>query len=53
LLLARRGVGVPNFRRPYPPEFRAEAVRLSLQRGERWKEVAHELGISTETLRLW
>jgi len=44
---------VPNFRKPYPPEFRAEAVRLSLQRGERWKDVAEELGISTETLRLW
>ncbi len=44
---------MPNFRKPYPPEFRAEAVRLSLQRGERWKDVAEELGISTETLRLW
>ena len=44
---------MPNFRKPYPPEFRAEAVRLSLQRGERWKDVAAELGISAETLRLW
>jgi transposase len=46
-------VGVPNYRKPYPPEFRAEAVRLSLQRGERWKEVAAELGVSGETLRQW
>jgi transposase len=46
-------VGVPNYRKPYPPEFRAEAVRLSLQRGDRWKEVAAELSISGETLRLW
>jgi transposase len=46
-------VVVPNYRKPYPPEFRDEAVRLSLQRGDRWKDVAHELGISTETLRLW
>jgi len=46
-------VGVPNFRRPYPPEFRDEAVRLSLQRGDRWKDVADELGVSAETLRLW
>jgi transposase len=46
-------VGVPNFRKPYPPEFRDQAVRLSLQRGERWKEVAAELGVSAETLRLW
>jgi len=44
---------VPNFRRPYPPEFRDEAVRLSLQRGDRWKDVADELGVSAETLRLW
>lgn len=44
---------MPNYRKPYPPEFRAEAVRLSLQRGDRWKEVADELGISAETLRLW
>ncbi len=40
----QEGVGVPNDRKPYPPEFRAEAVRLSLQRGKRWKEVAAELG---------
>jgi transposase len=46
-------VGVPNYRKPYPPEFRAEAVRLSLQRGERWKEVAEEPGVSGETLRQW
>jgi transposase len=46
-------VVVPNCRTPYPPEFRDEAVRLSLQRGERWKDVAHELGISGETLGLW
>lgn len=44
---------MPNFRKPYPPEFRDQAVRLSLQRGERWKEVAAELGVSAETLRLW
>jgi len=52
-MLARRGVVVPNYRKPYTPEFRAEAVRLSLQRGERWHEVARELGISVETLRQW
>jgi transposase len=46
-------VGVPNYRKPYPPELRDEAVRLSLQRGDRWKEVAAELAISGETLRLW
>jgi len=46
-------VGVPNYRKPYPPEFRDQAVRLSLQRGDRWKDVAAELGVSAETLRLW
>jgi len=51
-VLAKKGVVVPNFRKPYPPEFRAEAVRLSLQRGDRWKDVAAELGVSGETLRL-
>lgn len=44
---------MPNYRKPYPLEFRAEAVRLSLQRGDRWKDVAAELGVSGETLRLW
>ena len=44
---------MPNFRKPYPPEFRDHAVRLSLQRGDRWKDVAAELGVSAETLRLW
>jgi transposase len=52
-VLAKKGVGVPNYRKPYPPGFRAEAVRLSLQRGDRWKDVAAELGVSGETLRLW
>jgi transposase len=37
---------------PYPPEFRAEAVKLV--RGDTpIAQVARELGINAETLRLW
>jgi transposase len=52
----RRGVDeVPrgsNWTPPYPPEFRREAVRL-LQSGRARAAVARELGVSTESLRLW
>ena len=42
-----------NFQRPYPPEFRREAVAL-YRRGERpLREIAHDLGVSSESLRLW
>lgn len=40
----------------YPPEFKAEAVRLANSAKERGKtiaQVAGDLGISTETLRKW
>jgi transposase len=42
-----------NFKRPYPPEFRREAVGLYRSRGRSLSEVAGDLGISTETLRVW
>lgn len=38
---------------PYPPEFRREAVRLVQSSGKSRRTIARELGISTETLRLW
>jgi len=42
-----------NFQGPYPPEFRREAVAL-YRRGERpLREIAHDLGVSSESLRLW
>ena len=38
---------------PYPPEFRAEAVRLARTSGKSMAQIARELEISSETLRLW
>ena len=42
-----------NHQRPYPPEFRREAVKLAKSSGRPVSEVADELGISHETLRIW
>jgi transposase-like protein len=42
-----------NFQRPYPPEFRREAVQLAKTSGRPVSELADELGISHETLRIW
>ncbi len=42
-----------NFRRPYPPEFRREAVELYKRSGRPLREIAVDLGVSTETLRIW
>ena len=39
-----------NFQKPYPPEFRREAVGLDRSSGRSWNEVAGDLGISTERL---
>jgi transposase len=44
---------MPNPKPPYPPEFRAEAVRLARQPGHTIRGVARDLGVSNETLRLW
>lgn len=46
---------MPNPRPPYPPEFRAEAVRLyrSVQGQKSLRQVCEELGISIESLRSW
>jgi transposase len=38
---------------PYSPEFRREAIRLVQVGGLSRRQVARELGISTETLRQW
>lgn len=38
---------------PYPPAFRAEAVRLVRTEGASVRRVAHDLGVHEETLRLW
>ena len=42
-----------NFKKPYPPESRCEAVGLYRSSGRSLNEVAGDLGISTETLRVW
>ena len=42
-----------NFKRPYPPEFRGEAVELYRRAGRPLSEVARDLGVATESLRVW
>lgn len=44
---------MPRSRPPYPPEFRAEAVRLVKTSGEPIARIAKDLGISDQTLRNW
>lgn len=41
-----------RYQRPYPPEFRREAVSLVKASGRSIKQVAGELGVSTESLRI-
>jgi transposase len=40
-------------RPPYPPEFRAEAVRLAREPGATLAGVSRDLGIALESLRKW
>ncbi len=42
-----------NYQRPYPPEFRREAVELYRRSGRSLSEIAHDLGVSSESLGLW
>ena len=42
-----------SYRKPYAPEFRREAVELVRTSGRPIKQVARELGVSYESLRLW
>ena|SRR5215216_1080560 len=44
---------MPKHHAPYPPEFRAEAVRLVREGGRTPEQLAHDLGCSDETLRTW
>lgn len=39
--------------KPYPPEFRAEAVRLHRMSGRPLAETAREIGVSDWTLSRW
>lgn len=42
-----------RYQRPYPSEFRREAVSLVKVSGRSVREVAGELGVSSESLRIW
>lgn len=44
---------MPRTRPPYPPEFRAEAVRLVKASGEPISRIAKDLEIADQTLRNW
>jgi transposase len=44
---------VPSSRPPYPPEFRAEAVRLVRTSNRLIREIAGDLGIAEQALRNW
>src|SRR5215207_9721471 len=47
------GVHVPRTRPPYPPEFRAEAVRLLRATGKSPQQVADDLGVSRQSVANW
>jgi transposase len=44
---------MPKSHAPYPPEFRAEAVRLLRTSGKSMAQIGRELEVTTETLRQW
>jgi transposase len=43
---------MPKSHAPYPPEFRAEAIRL-VRSGKPMAQIARDLGVTSETLRIW
>ncbi len=44
---------MPRTRPPYPPEFKAEAVKLARSSEKPLSELARDLGVSTGTLHNW
>jgi len=42
-----------NYHKPYPPEFRREAVALFRTAGKSLNELASDLGVSYEALSAW
>ena len=44
---------MPRSHPPYPPEFRAEAVRLVREGGRTPDQLARDLGCSGQTIRNW
>ena len=53
VITPEREYTMPRTKPPYPPEFRAEAVRLVREHGKTAAEVARDLGVSVESLRTW
>lgn len=49
----RKEVHMPNTKPPYPPEFRAESVRLYRESGKSMSTIAQDLGVSVDSLRAW
>ena len=47
------GVHVPRTRPPYPPEFRAEAVRMARPTGKTPQQVADDLGVTRQSEANW
>ena len=44
---------MPRSRPPYPPEFRAESVRLVREGGRTPEDLARDLGCTGQTIRNW
>jgi transposase len=44
---------MPKSKPPYPAEFRSEAIRLARTSGKPYAQIARELGVTGETVRLW
>jgi transposase len=44
---------MPRSKPAYPPEFRAQAIKLAQTSEKSRAAIARELGLTTETLRLW
>ncbi len=42
-----------NHQKPYPPEFKREALELLRSSGRPLAQIARELGVTAESLRLW
>jgi transposase len=50
---SQKDVHMPKSHAPYPPEFRAEAIRLVRSSGKPMAQIARELEVTSETLRIW
>jgi transposase len=51
--IPRKDVHMPKSHAPYPPEFRTEAIRLVRSSGKPMAQIARDLGVTSETLRIW